>query len=358
MPASPASASAEGRDARHEPAPGPQPDAVLIAGVNWLGDSIMTLPAIQTYRQAHPHTRLVMLVKPHFADLWTLHHAIDEIWTLPDNPGSLLRTIRRAVAARFRTAFIFPHSFRSALVPFLARIPERIGMHGHSRDWMLTRVVQPPSIPGREHQCHEYMTLFGVSEYPVETPRLTLPETLRVGALHRLADLETPRAALLPGAAYGPAKRWPAEYYIALGGMLKTELHCGIVLLGSASERDLCAQVAGGIGPGTVNLAGQTSLPEFAAILSQCALVVSNDSGGMHLAAAVGAPVLAIFGITDPQKTGPLGPKARVLQESARRSRDIERVSEEADLSLRRIRPEQALEAARTLLAWGGNHAR
>jgi ADP-heptose:LPS heptosyltransferase len=133
--------------------------------------------------------------------------------------------------------------------------------------------------------------------------------------------------------------------------MLKKQTGGGIAVLGSAAESDLCAQVAAGIGSGAVSLAGQTALPELAAILSECALAVSNDSGGMHLAAAVGIPVLAIFGITDPQKTGPLGPRARVLQDSAQRSRDIPRNSDEAAASLRRITPEKALTATQALLA-------
>ncbi len=335
MPASPASVSGE---------------AALIVGVNWLGDSLLSLPAIQAYRQAHPSTRLVLLVKPPLAGLWTLPAALNEIWTVPDTPGDLWCAARRAAAARFTRAFILPHSFRSALVPFLARIPERIGMPGHSRDWMLTRIVPPPSVPGREHQAYEYLALFGLPEARLEPPRLIVSREQGAAALERLRGVAVPRVALLPGAARGPAKRWPAEYFSALGGRLKSALGYGIVVLGSAGERDLCARVAGAIGPATLDLAGQTSLPESAAILAQCALAVTNDSGGMHLAAAAGAPVLAIFGLTDPQKTGPLGARARVLQNSARRDRDLARHSAEAEASLRRITPEQALAAAGELL--------
>ncbi len=329
-------------------------EAVLVAGVNWLGDSVMSMPALQAYRRIHPQTRLVMLVKPPLAGLWSLHQAIDEVWTLPDNLGGMLLTARRAASERFRCAFVLPHSFRSALAPFLARIPDRVGLPGHGRDWMLTRIEQPPCRPALEHQCHEYRALFGVTDLPLETPRLNLSGQLSDAALQRLNGLESPRVALLPGAAYGPAKRWPAEYFITLGGMLKSALHCGIVVLGSGSERDLCARVTAGIGSGAVDFAGRTTLPEFAALLAHCALVVANDSGGMHLATAAGVPVLAIFGITDPQKTGPLGERVRILQDSVRRSRDIERNSEEAVLALRRIKPEQALAAARALLHGGG----
>ncbi len=367
MPAYPESVSDDWRAERHQrhKAPAMPSDTALITGVNWLGDSIMSMPALQAYRQAHPQTRLVMLVKPKLAPLWTLHPDIHEIWTLPDSLNGMMRIARQAAARQFRAAFILPHSLRSALVPFLARVPERAGLPGHARDWMLTRVVRPPAIPGHEHQCYEYMALLGMPERPAERPRLILPPALRDRALDRLGGSEPPRLALMPGAAYGPAKRWPAKHFITCGRMLKTSLNCGIVLLGSASEYDLCEQVAQGIAPGTVNLAGQTTLPELAAILSRCILVVANDSGGMHLATAVGVPVLAIFGITDSRKTGPLGSQTRVLQTGNRQSRDIGRISKEAELNLNRIRPEQALEAARDLLAHapadripGDNHAR
>jgi len=326
------------------------PELVLIVGVNWLGDSVMSMPALQSYRQEHPHTRLVMLVKPKLSELWRLHPAIDEIWELPPNLGGMIRVARQAAARRFHASFILPHSFRSALVPSLARIPERTGLPGHSRDWMLTRVVRPPVLPGKEHQCHEYMALMGVTEKPAAVPCLTISEALGRQALGRLGA-QQPWVALMPGAAYGPAKRWPPEHFISLGRMLKTTLKCSIVLLGSASEHELCQGVALAIGAGTINLAGQTSLPELAAIFSRCMLVVANDSGGMHLAAATGVPVLAIFGITDPGKTGPLGPQTRVLQSSVQRSRDIARMSREANLALDRIRPEEALNAARDMLA-------
>ncbi len=350
MPAFPESVSGEPRATRSGTAPRTPAESVLIAGVNWLGDSVMSMPALQAYRRTHPQTKLVMLVKPRLAGLWRLHPAIDELWTVPAHLGGMLLAARRAGGERFQTAFILPHSFRSALVPFMARIPNRVGLPGHGRDWMLTRIVQAPSLPGLEHQYHEYRELFGVSDLPLEAPRLNLSGQLMDHALRRLKNLNTPRIALLPGAAYGPAKRWPANHFSALGRMLKSALHCGIVVLGSDSENDLCARVAASIGAGTCNLAGQTTLPEFVALLANCALVVANDSGGMHLAAAAGVPVLAIFGITDPQKTGPLGDRARILQESARKSRDLERNSEEAVLALQRITPEQALAAAQALL--------
>ena len=154
----------------------------------------------------------------------------------------------------------------------------------------------------------------------------------------------------MPGAAYGPAKRWPAERFATAARLLKDRLQCNIVVIGSVEEHSLCAIVARGVGPGSLNLAGGTTLPELAAVLEQCRLALTNDSGGMHLATAMGVPVVAVFGITDPERTGPLGSAARVMQASAHRSRDIRRDSPEARASLLRITPEQVAATAMELM--------
>jgi len=333
--------------------------ATLIVGVNWLGDSLMTMPAIQAWRRAHPDARLVMLVKPKLKALWTLHPAVDEVWELPPGGRALAAMVRGARARKFKTAFVLPHSFRSALVPFLARVPRRIGPPGHGRDWMLTDVVHPRPGAEHEHQCFEYMAVLGV-EGGNEAPRLRLtPElTARAGALlgtsgtnRQSPDRQSPDwIAVMPGAAYGPAKRWPAERFAAVGRLLKDRLKCNIVTLGSAEERSLCETVARGTGPGSLNLAGQTTLPELAAVLAQCQLALTNDSGGMHLATAMDIPVAAVFGITDPARTGPMGTAVRVLQDSTLRNRDIRRDAPEARASLFRITPEQVAEAAMELV--------
>ena len=342
MHAFPESASAE-RPAR---APGP---ATLIIGVNWLGDSLMTMPAIQAWRRANPAAPLVMLVKPKLKSLWALHPAADEVWELPPGSRALTAMVRAARARKFKTAFVLPHSFRSALVPFLARVPQRIGPPGHGRDWMLTQVV--PFRPGAEraHQLYEYMAILGV-EGGNEAPRLKLtPElTARAGAL--LGTPGTGWIAVMPGAAYGPAKRWPAERFAAAGRLLKDRLKCNMIMLGSTAERPLCEAVAHGAGPGSLNLAGQTTLPELAAVLARCRLALTNDSGGMHLATAMGIPVVTVFGMTDPARTGPMGAAVRVLQDSAFHSRDIRRDAPEALASLLRITPEQVAGAAMELL--------
>ncbi len=338
MPASRESASSEPRTGAR----------VLVYGVAWVGDSVMSMPGLQAYRKAHPDQHITLLVKPALAPLWQLHSAPDAVLALADGHIGTLVNARRIRRERFAKAFILPHSFRSALTPWLARVPERIGMPGPYRDWMLTQVAHPRLEAGRLHQVYEYLDLL-VPENPdltPEAPHIELPADALAAARNRLAGLAHPRVAFIPGAARGPSKQWPAGHFVQLGRMLAAERGCGIVVLGSSVEAELCAEVAAGIGTAALGLAGRTSLGEWIALMKTCDLVVCNDSGGMHLAAAVGTPLVALYGITDPARTGPLGVNCRVLQNSAAQSRDVERDSAEARASLTSIQPEQVFDAA------------
>ncbi len=325
-------------------------EAVLVVGVNWLGDSVMTMPAIQAWRRVNPRVRLAVLVKPKCRDIWSMHADVDEVLVCREGALGSIRAAGELRKRGFSKAFVLPHSFRSALAPFLAWIPSRVGMPGHGRDWMLTRVVKPDRVQGREHQSYEYMSLFGVSDVEPEFPALTVPRDVVDRVSARIGGGRPVRIGLVPGAAHGPSKRWPAEYFAQAGRMLCESLNCGVLVFGSADERELCGIVARGIGREASDLSGQTALPELAAALSMCSVVITNDSGGMHLAAALGAPVVAVFGITDPVATGPLGRCVCVLQDSALRSRDLERESEIGEASLRRISPERVYDAARELI--------
>ena len=145
---------------------------------------------------------------------------------------------------------------------------------------------------------------------------------------------------MVPGASYGPAKRWPTDRFAEVARYLVEQKDFLVAVLGSSREESICAEVASVAGPGAINLAGKTSLPEVAGILSLCNVVVSNDNGGMHLASAVGTRVVAVFGLTDPATTGPIGDRHRVIQaEGVRGARDLPRESEEARRALEAIEP-------------------
>ncbi len=330
----------------HESASG---EPALVVGVNWLGDSVMAMPAIQAWRRSHPDARLTMLVKPKCRDIWSMHDAVDEVLAFPGTTTGSFFAARDLRRRRFGQAFILPHSFRSAVAPFLARIPRRIGMPGHGRDWMLTQVVKRDADAGAEHQSREYMRLFG-EPGAVELPSLSVPRDALDSVKGLLPDSGKVRIGLMPGAARGPSKRWPASHFAEAGRMLGESLKATVIVLGSETERELCAEVSRGVGQAAVDLSGRTGLPELAALLSGCSAVISNDSGGMHLAAALGVPVVAVFGVTDPFATGPIGRRVRVLQDSELKSRAIDRESEIAADSLRRISPGRVLDAALELI--------
>ena len=326
---------------------------VLVCGLNWVGDTLMSMPAVQEFRRRHPGVPLHVLVKPAMEPLWgLLEDGPDGIVVL----GSGIAGIRRAAAdlrpTSFRHAYVLPKSFRSGLAPWWAGIPERIGMPGHGRDFMLTQVVKPALCPGREHQAYEYLDLL-IPEDPSAAPappRLRVADRDREAADALLAGgVAQDWVGLIPGAARGPSKQWPAEHYAVLGRMLAANGGPRPVVMGAPAEKDLCRAVCEEIGPAAVNLAGRTGFRVWAAVLAQCRAVVANDSGGMHLAAALGAPVVALFGLTDPARTGPLG-HAQILQTSSQRNRDVPRYSRNARFALASISPEQVYQAVCTAI--------
>lgn len=318
----------------------------VVCGTNWIGDGVMSMPALQAFRRAFPACGTMMLCKPNLRELWAMHKAIDRVAELRPGPAGMRAAVRALRDWVPDCAFVFPNSFRSALVPFLARVPQRVGGAGHLRAWMLTRITAPQSDPDRAHQAWEYMDIVGqavqgTTPAALDVPMLNPPEEARRAAAALVKDL--PPASLVglaPGAARGPSKRWPARHFAELGKVLVKHGRA-VVVLGSAGEAQTCSRIAGDIGPAAVNAAGRTTLPELAALLSLCETVVANDSGSMHLATAVGTRVVAIFGITNPAQTGPLGDgHVIVAQEGAVCGRDIPRKSGFAREVLESIRPE------------------
>jgi heptosyltransferase-2 len=323
--------------------------SVLICAPNWIGDSIMSMPAIQCFRRDRPGVHIALLAKSGVAPLWQLHPAPDDVIALPPGAFGTLRCAFRLRCRSFQQAFILPNSFRSAWIPWLAGVPERIGFRGHFRRLLLTNAMVCPDDIAQRHQAWEYMRLLCPhhAEFAsLEEPALRIPPETRE-ALARLLDAARgPYLVLLPGAARGPSKRWPAEHFVALGRKWTAEVGARVVVSGAPDEKHLCEKVAQGIGSGALNLAGRTTLKEWAALLAAAELVVCNDSGGMHLASAVGTPVIALYGITDPAKTGPLGQRALVLQRSPERHRDVPRRSADAAKWLASITPEQVYQEA------------
>ncbi len=327
----------------------PAPQRILLRGLNWLGDAVMATPALLRLRQALPAARLSLLLPEKLAALWEHQPFLDDV--LPFSPSDTLWQVsRRLRARRFTAALAFPNSLRAALELWLARIPRRVGAARPGRNLFLTTPVAPlphavpmrkrslrqirqliaggappPPIPALSHHVYHYLHLagaLGASTEPLP-PRLDVAED-QMDEVRRKFGLARDGAApwfgLNPGAEYGPAKRWPAGHFVAAAVALRQKTQCRWVLFGGAGDRDLADQIARDIqsetGDTPLNLAGKTTLRELAAALKICSLVLTNDTGPMHLAAAVGAPVVAIFGSTSPELTGPLlSPRAQIARQ-------------------------------------------
>lgn len=320
---------------------------VLLCVPNWLGDAVMCLPAVYGMKKFTPSARITVLTRPSLVDYWELVDVIDNIISYEQ---TLAGTFQSAVSIRqyhFARAFVFPNSFRAAFIPFLAGIPSRIGLRGFSRAFMLTDVVESPSKnnSAKQHQAWDYMAIIGLADKysELQLPLLHVPEVI----LHRCKE-QLPLCSnnifigLFPGAMRGPSKRWPSEYFVEMAHKLLKFTNIFFLIFGSKHEITLCNEVQSKIGRNSINLAGRTTLAELAGFLKQCEVVVSNDSGGMHLTAAVGTKVIGIFGMTDPSRTRPLGGNHRVISITGiKQSSEIARYCVEAERVLRSILPDR-----------------
>jgi len=300
---------------------------LLVRATNWLGDAVMSLPAIRCLRQVFPHAHIALVARPWVADLYARETSIDRVIPYPSQTG--LRAKRRFAAAlrgeRFDAAILLQNAFDAALICWLAGIPERIGYSRDGRGLLLTRAIpvpEPGDIP--RHERFYYLELLrraGLVERFPETGAIRLEgieQARQAGQAHlRKLDTGGPVIGISPGAAYGNAKRWIPERFAAVA---QTFSQASVLIFGSSAERDLCETVATqlrGAGIPTQNLAGQTTLREFIDLAAVCRLFLTNDSGAMHVASALGVPTVAVFGATDDTTTGPTGPFARVVREHA-----------------------------------------
>jgi heptosyltransferase-2 len=284
----------------------------VVVAPNWLGDCVMALPVLRAIRRARPEDGLAVLARRGTAALFRAEGSADAVL----ERAGLLGDAGRLRAGGFAEAWLLPNSLRSALAPRLAGIPERIGYDTDNRKRLLTHAPPPPSR--KDHQLRDYDILLrsrGI-EPDFEAPRL--PVT--VMGLDRAAsalqaegiDREEPLALLAPGAAFGWTKRWPPERFGALGDLLCARgLTCAVVI--GPGERSLGAAVAASARARLPVLGADLDPVELAALFSCARVAVANDSGPMHLAAAVGIPVAAFFGPTDPGRTAPSGSPARIL---------------------------------------------
>ena len=285
----------------------------LVIAPQWIGDAVMSEPLLA--RLGARGEQLTVAALPWVAPVYRAMPQVTEVIELPFAHGRLDWAARRRVAGtlrgRFDTAYVLPNSLKSALIPWLAGIPKRIGYQGESRYLLLNQRLPNPA--GRPPMVAFYSALAGAPAPADRRPQLRF-EAAVIDAAAASAGVQRGNYwTFAPGAEYGPAKCWPAEHYAELARTLAAAHGLPILLLGSGKELALCEQIAQHAEGACRVLAGKTSLLDAMALIAGSRGVVSNDSGLMHVAAAFGVPQVAVFGSTSPEHTPPLNPKARVL---------------------------------------------
>ena len=302
---------------------------LLIRAPNWLGDSVLALPAVDALRHALPEAHIAVMARQAVADLWRMA-PVDQVIPFNFRRGFAGLSDRMAYARMLRgegfdSALIMPNSFDSALVPMLAGIPERVGWATDCRFLLLTRRIRRPAHLDATSQSRVYASLvtqwLGRHLDVHDDARLRVPDD----AQRRVCDARTALPPLVlginPGATYGAAKCWLPERYADVAVRAHEKCSAQIVLFGGPGDAAVCAAVQARIArhtttetPWCINLAGATTLAELAAWLQECTCLVTNDTGTMHLAALLGVRTVAIFGSTEPTLTGPLGSGSVVLR--------------------------------------------
>ena len=301
---------------------------VLVRCTNWIGDAVMSLAALRELRRLQPQARLTLLAREWVAPIFEGQGVADRVVTLPNRSLGVRGVFRVGRRLRgFDTAVLFQNAFEAALLALAARIPNRLGYNTDGRRLLLTRGVRPRIKDLGRHQTFYYLDLLfrtGVSpidylQDPSFRPDIGLtPSPAQLEAADSLlseagADPGKPLVGLNPGAAFGSAKRWFPERYAEVADRLIEETGAEVVLLGSDSETPIAVRVRESMKRTPRFLVGRTSLSTLIGVLARCRLFLGNDSGPMHLSAALGVPLVAVFGSTDEVATGPFSPNAVVI---------------------------------------------
>ena len=301
---------------------------ILVRTTNWLGDAVMSIPALREIRRMRADAEIVLLTRRWLAGLYLREDFCDAVVGY-DHAGRhrgaagkwrLGRELRRG---RYDQAILLPNSFDAALTAWLGRIPRRLGYARDGRGPLLTDPIPPPA-PGEipPHERFYYLELLRRAGWIERLPAAPDIRLSRADALAsegrrqwRRRGFEEKRwIGVSPGAAFGGAKRWLPERFAAAAARLSRELDAGIAVFGSAGETGLAARVAQLAGPRARNLAGKTTLAEYIQLTASCSLYLTNDSGPMHVAAAAGVPTVAVFGATDHAATGPASGAVRIVR--------------------------------------------
>jgi heptosyltransferase-2 len=317
---------------------------------------VLAVPALKNFRAGFPDAEITLMARPWVAGVFTDAPFADVVWSEPRPHGlrDWLRLARVIREKHFTTAVLLPNSFESAAMVFLGRIPRRVGYATDGRGWMLTDAVRINGV--KKHQVDYYMELAKAVCPQTSPPSIDLEasadERARARKLLAAEGIGPERRFLVlnPGAAYGSAKRWGEDRFAQAGDALAAEFGFDAVLVGSETERSIAEHVRGLMKCHAVVLNGRTSLETLFGVIAESSLMVTNDSGPMHIAAALGVPVVAVFGSTDHTVTSPYGRRTRLVREPVDCSPCMLRECPIDHRCMTRISADMVCKAARELL--------
>lgn len=336
---------------------------MLVRGVNWIGDAVMTMPALRALRKNLPGAKISLLVRPWVAPLFENNPDIDEIILYEDKFDSLIGRFKLASllkAKKFCSSILFQNAFDAALIAFLSGIPERIGYSRDGRGFLLTSAIPFNRDDRKMHHIFYYLNILkniGIdidTEYSHPCIYLSMEERLRARDI--LKNLRRPVIGINPGATYGSTKRWPSGRFAEVSKRIITELDGSVVIFGSKTEAGIAEEIASNsrlsaLSSQLLILAGKTSLRELSALISECDILLTNDSGPMHIGYAVRTPLVAIFGSTDPLLTGPLGKEDVVIKKELKCSPCFKRECDKQQMAcMTSITPDEVFEAVKHLV--------
>jgi len=329
---------------------------ILMRGPNWVGDSVLAIPAMKAVRARFPEAEITLLVRPWVSGVFKSAPFIDHLWSEPRPTGisDWMRITRDIRKSRFDMALLFPNSFESAAMIFLGRVPQRVGYGTDGRRWLLTNALRPSRA--KRHQVHYYLDLARALSADVDKPSISIAATeeeqLQASRLLASEGIVPSRHYLIlnPGAAYGSAKRWGEEGFADAGDTLAAEFDLDVAIVGSEGERSIGESIQKRMRSRVAVLSGRTSLETLIGVISGSSFVLTNDSGPMHIAAALGVPTVAVFGATDDVVTGPWGSHARVVREPVECSPCMLRECPIDHRCMTRVSAEAVCRAAREVL--------
>ena len=305
-------------------------DRIVVRGTNWVGDAVMTIPALRQLRRLFPEAHITLATRAWAEGLFAAADFLDELQV---HEGSGLRSVVQQVRqwrkSNFDLAVLLPNSLETALVASLARVPLRIGYATDGRQALLTHPLSLPEWRDEKHEVFYYLKIIAELEWLTRHEQTfldTQPDgSLEVSNARKSVAREfllaqgltsgSKLVALCPGSINSRAKRWPTERYAALADRLIDDLEAQVLLVGSAAEAEVSLQVSRQMHNQPTILTGQTDLAELVAVLSLVDLLVTNDTGPAHIASALGRPTLVIFGPTNPLTTRPFSPFGEIVRE-------------------------------------------